>query len=64
MFLTLTLPTVERHDYFVESNVLSKEGHDDTAFWRYNGYETLDSMYSDAVTRNIEDYNHQDNVKS
>lgn len=30
--------------------------------WNYYGYQTLDELYSNAVTRNVEDYNHQDNV--
>ena len=31
-------------------------------YWSYDGYQTLDELYSNAVTRNVEDYNHQDNV--
>lgn len=30
--------------------------------WDYKGYSSLDELYSNAVTRNIEDYNHLDNV--
>lgn len=30
--------------------------------WYYYGYKTLDELYSNAVTQNVEDYNHQDNV--
>ena len=30
--------------------------------WYYCGYKTLDELYSNAVTQNVEDYNHQDNV--
>lgn len=42
-----------------------KTGLDDgwwEKYWSYDGYQTLDELYSDAVTRNVEDYNHQDNV--
>ena len=42
-----------------------KTGLDDgwwEKYWSYNGYQTLDELYSNAVTRNVEDYNHQDNV--
>ena len=30
--------------------------------WTYNGFTSLNEMYSDAVTRKIETYNHQDNL--
>lgn len=42
-----------------------KTGLDDGSwekYWSYDGYQTLDELYSNAVTRNVEDYNHQDNV--
>ena len=42
-----------------------KTGLDDgwwEKYWSYDGYQTLDVLYSYAVTRNVEDYNHQDNV--
>ena len=42
-----------------------KTGLDDgwwEKYWSYDGYQTLDELYSNAVTRNVEDYNHQDNV--
>ena len=42
-----------------------KTGLDDgwwEKYWSYYGYQTLDELYSNAVTRNVEDYNHQDNV--
>ena len=42
-----------------------KTGLDDgwwEKYWSYDGYQTLDELYSTAVTRNVEDYNHQDNV--
>ena len=35
---------------------------DSTWSWYYHGYNTLDDLYSVAVTQNVEDYNHQDNV--
>lgn len=42
-----------------------KTGLDDgwwEKYWSYYGYQTLDELYSNAVTQNVEDYNHQDNV--
>ncbi len=30
--------------------------------WNYHAYATLDDLYKDAVTRNIEAFNHEDNV--
>lgn len=30
--------------------------------WYYNGYQTLDELYQNIVTRNLDLYNHQDNV--
>jgi hypothetical protein len=42
-----------------------KTGLDDgwwEKYWSYDGYQTLDELYSNAVTQNVEDYNHQDNV--
>ena len=33
-----------------------------TYTWRYRGYETLNSLYKDVVTSNIENYNYEDNV--
>ena len=42
-----------------------KTGLDDgwwEKYWSYDGYQTLDELYSNADTRNVEDYNHQDNV--
>lgn len=42
-----------------------KTGLDDgwwEKYWSYDGYQTLDDLYSVAVTQNVEDYNHQDNV--
>ena len=42
-----------------------KTGLDDSwweKYWSYDGYQTLDELYSNAVTRNVEDYNHRDNV--
>lgn len=42
-----------------------KTGLDDgwwEKYWSYDGYQTLDELYSNAVTRNVGDYNHQDNV--
>ena len=37
---------------------------DSTMNWYYYGYATIDDLYSAAVTRNIEKYNHQDNVSA
>lgn len=37
---------------------------DSTMKWFYYGYASLDDLYSTAVTRNIEKYNHQDNVNA
>lgn len=33
-----------------------------TKSWYYYGYQTLDELYKDAVTSNIDLYNHEDNV--
>lgn len=30
--------------------------------WNYTGYATLDDLYKDAVTQNIDAFNHEDNV--
>lgn len=30
--------------------------------WSFNGYETLDDLYKDVVTANMDIYNHEDNV--
>ncbi len=30
--------------------------------WRYDGYAALDDLYKDAVTKNIDAFNHEDNV--
>ena len=30
--------------------------------WYYDGYETLDELYQEAVTDNLESYKHEDNV--
>ncbi len=30
--------------------------------WYYDGYETLDELYQEAVTDNLDSYKHEDNV--
>lgn len=35
-----------------------------TMKWRYNGYKTIQDLYSDAVTVYVNGYNHEDNVKA
>ena len=53
-------------DYYTANASFDVEtGLDDgwwAKYWSYDGYQTLDELYSNAVTRNVEDYNHQDNV--
>jgi hypothetical protein len=34
-----------------------------TKTWYYKGYESLDELYKATVTKNIDNYNHEDNVK-
>lgn len=34
-----------------------------TKTWDYYGYSTLDELYKDVVTSNIDSFNHEDNVK-
>lgn len=45
--------------FVVDSNVKS---YWLTKTWYYDGYETLDGLYKDAVTSKIDSYNHEDNV--
>ena len=33
-----------------------------TKSWYFNGYETLDELYKDVVTSNLDSFNHDDNV--
>lgn len=35
-----------------------------TQEWYYSGYETIQDLYSGAVTSYVNDYNHEDNVKA
>ena len=46
----------------VDSGVSS--GWWSTKTWDYYGYETLDDLYKDVVTSNLDGYNHQDNVEA
>ena len=41
---------------------LSRNGSYADAWWYYDGYETLDTLYKSAVTAKLESYNHEDNV--
>lgn len=46
----------------IDSGLKMYSFSDSTFCWNYAGYKTLDGLYSAAVTRNIETYNHQDNL--
>lgn len=46
--------------FIVDSGV--DNGWWSTKYWYYYGYETLDDLYKDVVTANIDAYNHEDNV--
>lgn len=46
----------------IDSGAQMYKFSDSTWSWYYHGYNTLDDLYSVAVTQNVEDYNHQDNV--
>ena len=48
----------------VDSGLRIKDSSDKTKYWYYYGYGTLDELYSSAVTTNVENYNHQDNVNA
>lgn len=45
----------------IDSNVSS--GWFGTQSWYYYGYETLDELYKNVVTVNLDDFNHEDNVE-
>lgn len=53
-------------DYYTANASFDVKTGLDDGWWEkygsYDGYQTLDELYSNAVTRNVEDYNHQDNV--
>ena len=46
----------------IDSGVKRFSIGNDTYQWYYHGYTSLDNLYSAAVTKYIETYNHQDNV--
>lgn len=46
----------------IDSGVKRFSIGNDTYHWYYHGYTSLDNLYSAAVTKYIETYNHQDNV--
>ena len=46
----------------IDSGLKMYNFSDSTFCWNYVGYKTLDGLYKAAVTRNIETYNHQDNL--
>lgn len=48
----------------IDSGLQQYSFSDSTMNWYYYGYATIDDLYSAAVTRNIEKYNHQDNVSA
>lgn len=48
----------------IDSGVRSSKYNDDTKKWNYYGYASIDDLYNAAVTRNVEKYNHQDNVNA
>lgn len=47
-----------------DSGLRKYDFSDSTQNWYYYGYGSLDDMYSAAVTKYIETYNHQDNVNA
>ncbi len=49
-----------RKSFTVDSGISS--GWFSTYSWYYYGYETLDALYEDVVTSNMDAYNHEDNV--
>lgn len=60
--------SVDLTDYRMpEGSVFSKRIYSGDIFWRgnyfYIGYETLDSLFSNCVTQNIEKYEYESNVK-
>ena len=46
----------------IDSGVAWSHGSSSTYYWHYKGYATMDDMYSAAVNKYVENYNHQDNV--
>ena len=48
----------------IDSGLQQFSFSDSTMNWYYYGYATIDDLYSAAVTRNVEKYNHQDNVNA
>lgn len=46
----------------IDSGVQKYSFSSSTETWEYYGYTSLDNLYSAAVTKYIETYNHQDNV--
>ena len=52
------------HNRYIDSGLQQYSFSDSTMNWYYYGYATIDDLYSAAVTRNIEKYNHQDNVSA
>lgn len=46
----------------IDSGVQKYSFSSSTETWEYYGYASLDNLYSAAVTKYIETYNHQDNV--
>ena len=60
--------SVDLTDYKMpEGSVFSKRIYSGDIFWRgnyfYIGYETLDSLFNNCVTQNIEKYEYESNVK-
>lgn len=47
----------------VKTDYLKESGWWTTYFeFHYNGYESLDKLYNEIVTKNLEEYSHEDNV--
>lgn len=48
----------------VDSGVKMFSSGSSTMTWSYRGYNTVDDLYSGAVLKNVESYNHQDNLNA
>lgn len=57
----LTYYNTPGKNFTIDSGV-SNNGWWSTKTWYYYGYETLDELYKDVITSNMDVYNHEDNV--
>ena len=57
---------IDYTDYHTPYNSVKTESKEDSWFamsWHNEGYESLDALYKDVVTAQLDEYAHEDNVK-